>query len=499
MMAAISACSQPRATTSLLRRTTKSLDYPRVSQRSWLRTFHKSSRLRIQEKQASTSSWPASELHQEPLHEELSHFDRAVAEDKARQIRTPWMREGSDKPPVARQRSAGAMTKGKLLTTPSRMLKLILPLTTRDTNTDRKDVEPLALLVHPQQPLSYLERLVQSELPMIKDENGKEKIPSVHFRAEDSMQENEKGHKGRNGDEDEVKDEADLDEHADEVEIDGKKIRTGKLNGAKNETVSATELRGGPGEGGVESYSGLGHEAKPSKEPEARRFVRWSKSTEIGDFIRDAARGKEFAIEIEGAPNEIRVGVPSFADRTYYLRLRLRKKASEIAKMAELKRECDEIAHRAAKRVAMAGGLGLVAWWGVVYELTFRTELGWDVMEPVTYLVGLSTLIGGYGWFLIHNRQVSYRSAMNFTISRRQSQLYEKKGFDLRKWEDLIEEGNMLRREIKAVAQEYDVDWDEKEDEKSERVMQALKEERRKKSAKKKEKEQDDGDGDNDE
>jgi hypothetical protein len=74
------------------------------------------------------------------------------------------------------------MTKGKLLTTPSRMLKFILPLTTRDTNIDRKDVEPLALLVHPQQPLSYLERLIQSELPAL--ENGQP--PRVTFRAEDS-------------------------------------------------------------------------------------------------------------------------------------------------------------------------------------------------------------------------------------------------------------------------------------------------------------------------
>ena len=63
--------------------------------------------------------------------------------------------------------------------------------------------------------------------------------------------------------------------------------------------------------------------------------------------------------------------------------------------------------------------------------LTFQTELGWDVMEPVTYLVGLSTLIGGYTWFLYHNREVSYRSAMNFTISRRQGQLYQQKGLDL--------------------------------------------------------------------
>jgi len=78
-------------------------------------------------------------------------------------------------------------------------------------------------------------------------------------------------------------------------------------------------------------------------------------------------------------------------------------------------------------------------------------------MEPVTYLVGLSTLIGGYMWFLYHNREVSYRSALNITISRRQSKLYELKGFDLPKWEGLIEEGNAIRKEIKAVASEYDV------------------------------------------
>jgi hypothetical protein len=64
--------------------------------------------------------------------------------------------------------------------------------------------------------------------------------------------------------------------------------------------------------------------------------------------------------------------------------MRLRKKSREIGKLADIKSECDKIAHRAAKRVAIAGGAGLVVWWGLVYELTFRTDLGWDVMEPVT-------------------------------------------------------------------------------------------------------------------
>lgn len=102
-------------------------------------------------------------------------------------------------------------------------------------------------------------------------------------------------------------------------------------------------------------------------------------------------------------------------------------------------------------------------------------------MEPVTYLVGLSTLIGGYTWFLYHNREVSYRSAMNFTVSRRQSQLYQQRGLDLELWEGLVEEGNRLRREIKLVAEEYDVDWNEAMDESDERVREALREERKKK------------------
>lgn len=101
------------------------------------------------------------------------------------------------------------------------------------------------------------------------------------------------------------------------------------------------------------------------------------------------------------------------------------------------------------------------------------------------YLVGLSTLICGYLWFLYHNREVSYRSALNLTISRRQTTLYQAKGFDLQRWQSLIEEGNALRNEIKAVAKEYDVDWDEKVDEKDEKVTDALKQVRDKKRAEK--------------
>lgn len=104
------------------------------------------------------------------------------------------------------------------------------------------------------------------------------------------------------------------------------------------------------------------------------------------------------------------------------------------------------------------------------------------------YLVGLSTLICGYLWFLYHNREVSYRSALNLTISRRQTKLYQQKGFDIQRWDTLIEEANGYRKEIKQIASEYDVDWDETQDEKDERVTEAMRKVRSDQNSDRKEK-----------
>ncbi|KAH8697718.1 hypothetical protein BGW36DRAFT_379299 [Talaromyces proteolyticus] len=408
-----------------------------------------------------------------------SDLEKAVEYVKDRQNDSPWQREGSQTPPVRRLRSASAMTKGKLLTTPSRLLKLILPVTTSDYNGDRKDVEPLALLLHPQQPLSYLERLIQAEVPPIESKNGKLRAPNVSFFAVEIQDETIKL-KRRGTENGEIEDQIEEGEK-DEPEDAGQKSAAQQ---------SASHLRGGPGEGGVEMYGDLG-----GAEPEAVKKdppVRWSSSTEIGDFIRDAARVKEFLVDIQGSPlGKIPVGVPSFNDRTYYLRMRLRKISKRLKDLAVIKQECDLLAHRGAQRVAL-GGLGImVSWWYIVYKLTFETEYGWDTMEPITYLVSLSTLMGGYAWFLYHNREISYRSALDFTVNRRQQKLYQAKGIDLQLWESLIQEANSLRMEIKTVAEQYDVDWDETADEQDERVTEALKHERRQREKKAKRRKED--------
>ena len=315
------------------------------------------------------------------------------------------------------------------------------------------------MLIHPHQPLSHLEKLIQSELPLVESDNEKPRLPAVSFIALQhegiSIRPKHAVYKGT----------ADVLQVEEENEPSRQKTR--KVGEDQADNVVQWRKRG---EDGTE-----------------QRFVRWAHSTEIGDFIRDAARAREFIIIIEGAAgpsdiHQIRVTVPSFNERTYFLRMRLRKLSRRIQTLAEVKHECDDLAQRGAQRVAI-GGFGVLAmWWFLVYRITFETDLGWDTMEPVTYLASLSTLMGGYLWFLYHNREISYKSALDFTISARQKKLYQMKGVDLALWSSLIDEGNALRKEIKSIAAEYDVEWDERRDEEDDRVTEALKQERRQKN-----------------
>ncbi|CBQ71657.1 related to COQ2-para-hydroxybenzoate--polyprenyltransferase [Sporisorium reilianum SRZ2] len=200
---------------------------------------------------------------------------------------------------------------------------------------------------------------------------------------------------------------------------------------------------------------------------------RWSPATGIGDFLRDAARIGSFVIRI--GERNVYVTVPSFEDRTRFLRASLYAKTEQIERLVHLKAECDRIAHSGTKRLSFAGVAILSAWWGSVAFLTFFTELGWDVMEPVTYLTGLGTILGGYIWFLIHNREVSYRAVLNETTSRRQQKLYIEKGFNIERYQELIEEVKDLRKTIKKVAEDYDLEWDQGETKAGKMNKKALK------------------------
>ncbi|KAF7366798.1 Calcium uniporter protein 5, mitochondrial [Mycena sanguinolenta] len=207
--------------------------------------------------------------------------------------------------------------------------------------------------------------------------------------------------------------------------------------------------------------------------------VQWSDSTDVGDFIRDAARHAEFSICIsydassnsdtsEGSEVTLDVEVPTVADRTRFLRSRLDFVGAKLKGMEALKKECDREAHRGAQRMATAGFGLLFVYWAGVARLTFW-DFGWDVMEPITYLSGLSTVMAGYLWFLYQGREVSYSSILDRSISARRDTLYKARGFDIEHWMDLVTEGKRLRSEIRRISEDYEHrSKDEKEDEEKE-------------------------------
>ena len=61
----------------------------------------------------STSAQTRSWIQKREQTRRESTQNHAVSQHKDKQAKAPWHREGSDMPPVARQRSAGAMTKGR--------------------------------------------------------------------------------------------------------------------------------------------------------------------------------------------------------------------------------------------------------------------------------------------------------------------------------------------------------------------------------------------------
>lgn len=191
---------------------------------------------------------------------------------------------------------------GHLTSTSSHLLRLTLPLPSPS--------QPVSFVLHPAQPLSYLSRLIATELPA--------SLPDV----------------------------------------------------------------------ALVQYRGFGEEG------------RWSEATDLSDFLRQSANIKAFTIDLlpasrppsslssaddessKAAAKEfpeplksIKVMVPSFLSRTQYLRQRLDAINGQLQQMAATKAECDSLAKQGARRVALGGLAGLLAYWAAVAAATLRW--GW--------------------------------------------------------------------------------------------------------------------------
>ena len=88
--------------------------------------------------------------------------------------------------------------------------------------------------------------------------------------------------------------------------------------------------------------------------------------------------------------------------------------------------------------VVALGYLIAQAW--VVAKLTFASRLGWDIMEPVTYLVTFTTGIFGLAYFSVSRRDYLYETVWDQVLAKRKLNLYAKEQFDVIQYNELIDE-----------------------------------------------------------
>ena len=77
----------------------------------------------------------------------------------------------------------------------------------------------------------------------------------------------------------------------------------------------------------------------------------------------------------------------------------------------------------------------LVAIWSVLALLIYR--LGWDVMEPWTYLVGFGVVLVGYGYLAATQRELSPIAMYQRAIEWKRKKNYHDNGFDLERYEEV--------------------------------------------------------------
>ncbi|KAI9143576.1 hypothetical protein BKA69DRAFT_83060 [Paraphysoderma sedebokerense] len=106
--------------------------------------------------------------------------------------------------------------------------------------------------------------------------------------------------------------------------------------------------------------------------------------------------------------------------------------------LAKAKENLDFLSERRTKAVVYGGGAFLVSELAGIVYLTY--ELGWDLMEPTSYLLGLGTIIGGSAFYAFMRREYTYENAGNHLSDWIRTRVYRKNNFSVEKFENLLKD-----------------------------------------------------------
>ena len=125
----------------------------------------------------------------------------------------------------------------------------------------------------------------------------------------------------------------------------------------------------------------------------------------------------------------------------------LRKLNEEYDQMREKVVLAEKKATRRATQLLYGGFIVLIAQLAVFVRFTY-VEFSWDVMEPISYFVGLANVIMGYMYFMYTQRDFSFGTWQNQMMQSAMDRQLKTGKFDVTKYEQMarkLRRRNMIR------------------------------------------------------
>lgn len=123
----------------------------------------------------------------------------------------------------------------------------------------------------------------------------------------------------------------------------------------------------------------------------------------------------------------------------------------EIAPLDAEKLQYDMIAHKHANRLMYGLLAYLLLQFGVLADMVW-IDFNWDIMEPITYFVTLTTVIGGFSFFIKSKQDYTYPALAQRFANAKRRKLYIANRFDYQTWNALDQERTSLLTKLGAHA-----------------------------------------------
>jgi hypothetical protein len=119
----------------------------------------------------------------------------------------------------------------------------------------------------------------------------------------------------------------------------------------------------------------------------------------------------------------------------------------QIASLDAEKLKYDAIARKHANRLMYALFGYLLLQFGVLADMVW-IDFNWDIMEPITYFVTLTTVIGGFSFFIKSKTDYTYPALAERFANAKLRKLYIANRFNWKAWNALDQERSELQQKI---------------------------------------------------